>query len=363
MKRIAILLCGVLCGAALAQAPDLSKMDIVEKSVPAGPVALVDGQPISGADYLNLYKRQVDQLSKMAGPDKMTDELRLQTGVETIRRMIRERILLNEAAKRGLSVTDAEVQAEYNKQLADMQAMVMEETKETLTEQQFLERIGMTRDEVLASAKEDMLLGKVREALLAKTNTDIPDADVKKFYDNNKDKFAKPGGIHIKQIFIRPEGGDQAGPKAWEAAQKAADNALARFRAGEQFEKVATEVSNAPDKDRGGHVIVPSLDNLPPFYRAPLAKMKVGDLSEIIKSDHGYHFFVYVSNKEEETVPMEQAEDRIRGLLSRVKEEDSLDDYLRPIEMDPNRVEVYLDIEKNLPASMRQQAGAPASAQ
>ncbi len=130
MKRIAILLCGVLCGAALAQAPDLSKMDVVEKSVPAGPVALVDGTPIDGAEYLKIYRQQVDQLSKMAGPDKMTDELRLQTGVETIRRMVRERILLNEAAKRGLVVTDAEVQAEYNKQLADVQAAALEETKE-----------------------------------------------------------------------------------------------------------------------------------------------------------------------------------------------------------------------------------------
>jgi len=363
MKRIAILLCAVMCGAALAQAPDLSKMDAVEKSVPNGPVATVDGQPIAGTEYLALYRQQIEQLSKMAGADKVTDELRLQTGVETLRRMIRERILFNEAQKRGLSVTDAEVEADYNKMLADMQAAVMEETKQTITEQQFLERLGMTREQVLARAKEDMLLGKVREALLAKVNTEIPDADVKKFYDNNKEKFAKPGGIHIKQIFVRPEGGDAAGPKAWDAAEALAKKALARIQAGEQFEKVAREVSNAPDRESGGHVMVPTVDNLPPFYRGPLSKMKEGEMSELIKSEHGYHFFVYVSRKEEETVPVEKAEDRIRGMLSRVKEEDALNDYFTPIEMDPNRVLVFMEIEKNLPASLREQAGAPAKAQ
>jgi len=87
--------------------------------------------------------------------------------------------------------------------------------------------------------------------------------------------------------------------------------------------------------------------------------MKPGDLSDLIKSEHGYHFFLYVSSKESETIPVAEAEQRITGLLKRVKEEDALDDYFRPIESDPNRVQVFLEIEKNLPPSLLQEE-APA---
>jgi parvulin-like peptidyl-prolyl isomerase len=354
MKRIAVALaCTLFSAIALAQAPDLASMDVIEKSVPGGPVAVVDGKEISSADYLNLYRSQLAQLSQMAGVEKVTDELRFQAGIECLRRMVRERILLNEAAKRNITVSDAEVEAEFNEQLASMQEAMLKQNNEQLTEQQFLEKAGMTRAQVLASAKQDMIVSKTRDALVQGKEISIPDADVKKFYDSNAERFSKPGGVHLQQVFLRPEGGDQAGPAARDAARKAAEKALSRVRAGESVDKVAREVSNAPDAERGGHVAVPSFENLPPFYQGPVRAMKPGELSEVIESPHGYHFFLYISNKDEEKVPLEQAQDNIRNLLERVKEEDMLDDYLRPIEMDPERVQVYLDIARNMPASMR----------
>jgi parvulin-like peptidyl-prolyl isomerase len=361
MKRFVVTaIAAVFCALASAQAPDLSKMDLVERSTPDGPVAMVDGLPISHEEFLGLYRVQMAQLVGMAGGvGKVTDQMRLETAIQCVRRLIRERILLSEARKRGINVSDAEVQAEYTRQFTQMQKDYQEQTKQTLTEQQFLEKIGKTRDEVLQDAKQGMLIERTRDALLKGANTTVPDADVKTFYEKNPETFSRPGGVHLKQIFIRPEGGAQAGPKAWEAAEKAANKALARIRAGETFEAVAREVSNSADAANGGHIMVAGVDKLPPFYQGPLKAMKPGELSNIIKSEHGYHFFYYVESKEEEKVSLADAEDRIRGMLTRIKEEDHIDDILRPIELDPERVLVYLDFEKNFsPELRRATAGA-----
>ncbi len=120
-------------------------------------------------------------------------------------------------------------------------------------------------------------------------------------------------------------------------------------------------MSNSPDKDRGGNVAVPALENLPPFYQGPIRSMKPGELSDIIKSEHGYHFFLYVSSTADEQLDMGAAEERIRNLLTSVKEEEFLNNFMRPIESDPTRVSIYLELEKNLPPSMLQKAGASAS--
>lgn len=362
MNRIAVLMPALLlCFFAQAQAPDLSKLDIVERSVPGGPVAIVDGVPVSNVDYLNLYRGQLMQLAAMAGVERITDETRVQTGIECIRQIVRERILLNEAAKRGITVSDSEAQAEYAKMLADTQAEIQESTGKPVTEAEFLEKIGRTRDEVVARTREDLVMERTRAALLKGVDTSVPESDVKAFYEKNKEKFARPGGIHLQQVFIRPEGGANAGPAAWEAAEKTARRALARVRAGETLDAVAREMSDSPDKDRGGNVAVPALENLPPFYQGPIRSMKPGELSDIIKSEHGYHFFLYVSSTADEQLDLGAAEERIRNLLKRVKEEEFLNNFMRPIESDPTRVSIYLELEKNLPPSMLQKAGAPES--
>ncbi|MFM1920888.1 MAG: hypothetical protein RLZZ303_2522 [Candidatus Hydrogenedentota bacterium] len=360
-RSIQFALALMLAAAAHAQAPDLSKLDLVERSVPNGPVAMVDGVPISNVDYLNLYRGQLMQLAALAGPERITEENRVQAGIECLRQIVRERILLNEAAKRGITVSQSEAEAEYAKMLADTQAEIQENTGKPVSEAEFLEKLGRTREQVVAKTREDMVLERVRAALLQGVNTNVPDADVQKFYENNKDKFARPGGVHLRQVFIRPEGGANAGPAAWEAAQKAAEKALARVRAGETIEKVAADVSDAPDKDRGGNVIVPAFENLPPFYQSAIGKMKPGELSGVIKSEHGYHFFLYVASKESESGDLDDVEDRIRNILTRVKEEEALNNFIRPIETAPDRVQIYLELEKNMPESMLNKAGQPAS--
>ncbi len=50
-----------------AQAPDLARMDIVERSVPDGPVALVLGTPISREEFLSRYRIELLEYAATTG--------------------------------------------------------------------------------------------------------------------------------------------------------------------------------------------------------------------------------------------------------------------------------------------------------
>ncbi len=70
MTRIAclsILACLILAAVAPAQVPDLATLDLIERATPAGPVALVDGQPISQEEFLRQKDYVEALLAESAG--------------------------------------------------------------------------------------------------------------------------------------------------------------------------------------------------------------------------------------------------------------------------------------------------------
>jgi len=338
-----------------AQAPDLSKLDVVERAVPAGPVAIVDKSVVEREEFLTAYRAQIGQLSAMAGAERVDDKLRARTGVAVLADLITDKVLIEEAYRRGLSISDADVSSQYNKEIADLQSKVLEQSGESVTEADLLERSGQTKETLLKSIRNGMLTEAVRTELSKGVDTKIPDADVKKFYEARIDQFTRQGGVHIKQIYIRPEGGDAASPKSWEAAQREADNALARIRAGEKFETVAIDVSDAPDGRRGGDLGMMPAETLPPFFRQAVAKLEPGELSNVVKSPQGFHIVHYVGTQDSEVMPLNDAKEKIVSLLQRVKVEEAIENFVEPIATDPLRVEVYLDLQQSLGALLEEQ--------
>ncbi|MBI1317473.1 MAG: hypothetical protein GC168_00805 [Candidatus Hydrogenedens sp.] len=350
MKHALLIVCLLAAGSVFAQAPDLSKLDVVERAVPAGPVAIVDKSVVSREEYLTAYRAQIAQLSAMAGADRVDDTIRARTGVTVLANLITEKVLLEEAYRRGISVTDAEVNAQYNKEIADLQANLVQESGEAVTEADLLQQSGQTKADLLESIRKGLLIQGVRTQLAKGVDTKVPEADIKKFYDARIDQFTRPGGVHIKQIYIRPEGGEAASPKSWEAAQKVADKALARIRAGEKFETVAADVSDSPDASRGGDLGMMPADSLPPFFHQAVSKLEPGELSNVVKSPQGFHIVHYVGTQDSEVMSLSNVHDKIKSLLERVKVEEAIENFTEPIATDPERVQVFLDLQQSLSA-------------
>lgn len=338
---------------ALAQAPDLSKLDIVERSTPDGPVAIVDGVPIDRETFLRLYHRHLADVMQMTGkkPEDLDHHFRVRAGLDTLGELIRREILVQEAKRRKVSVSQEDVEKKYREKMEEYRQELKKSAGLLPTEEEVLTLAGQTRQEAIESIRRQ-LIEEVMSDLLLKQRQDkekITDKAVREFYDKNRDKFRRPGALHLKHILIRPKPSpDQADEAAWKAAEETAKKARLRVMAGESFDAVARQVSEAPDAAGGGDLDMAPVSALPPFYVAAAEKLADGDLSDPIRSEFGVHIIQKIGSQPSGDVTFDEAAPRIRAMLEGMQAEDAVNDFIEPIVNNPDRTKIFLPLDRTL---------------
>src|SRR6185295_18675869 len=140
---------------AWAAAPDLSNMDIVLKSVPDGPVAVVNGQPINSSTFKDLYMGEMVRWGKVNSRNIPDDE-RLGIAANSLRMLIEREVLYQEAVRRKLSVSDTELQAKWKSEFDDLKKRVTKDGDPPLSEDEVLKRANTTRAEAMNELRRAM---------------------------------------------------------------------------------------------------------------------------------------------------------------------------------------------------------------
>lgn len=359
MRVVTLLLaagCVAACGA-WAQAPDLRTLDVVERSVPIGPVAMFDNGSVDGAEFIREYRRHLAEVVQMVRPPELTDEFRVRAGLMVLGEMIRREILAKEAERRGLSVSAREIDAEYAERLKTFEAELTAATGRTPTETEILARAGQTREEAKASIHRRLLAQQARDAIAAEKGVTVTDQEISEYYSDNPQLFQRPGRMHLNQIFIIPKpNAVQADEAAWTRAEELTARARARILAGEQFAAVARDMSEAPDASQGGDLGMLAVAEMPPFFVEVAAMMKPGELSQAFRSQYGVHLLRLAAAEPSETVTEAEAEPAIRRMLTHLKSEEAVAAFCEPIINDPDRTKIFIQLERTL-AAMGKTAG------
>jgi parvulin-like peptidyl-prolyl isomerase len=344
-------LAATMAGTVHAQAPDLSRLDVVERSVPGGPVALVRGEPITRESYIGFYRAELTAYARQSQTTQISDSDRVKIGVRCLARLVQREVLRQEAQQRKLSVPDSEVDAQFNEEIQHLQRGFSQQEGRPVTLEEALKMADTTREAMRDAVRESLLVDKAYEAVAREQGIAVSDAEIAAFYKDNAELFDRPDSVHLRQIYVRPLPTAQAASEAqWEEANAKAQRALGRVRAGEKFETVARDMSDAPDAQRGGDMgLVPS-ERLPEAYRAAITKMKPGDMSEVLRSPYGLHIVQLMENQGGSRVSLEEARPRIRASLERDKAEMAVLAWSEPILDDPEQVRVFLALEKTLAA-------------
>ena len=98
-----------------------------------------------------------------------------------------------------------------------------------------------------------------------------------------------------------------------EAAQKAYD----RVQAGEDFGKVAIEVSQADTAGKGGYMGIVSWGRLDPDLEDKLWSLNLGEVSEPFKTREGWNLLYVTDKRPAPTPPLEKATPQIRSVLNK----------------------------------------------
>jgi len=146
---------------------------------------------------------------------------------------------------------------------------------------------------------------------------EVSDADVASYYQENIDNFRQAEQRHIAHILIEFND-DEA------AAKSQAESLLARVKAGEDFAELAKEFSaDTFSGENGG-----DLDWMEPgtmdeaFDEQAFALAEVGSVSELVKTEFGFHIIKMLDIKPEQTKSLDEVRDELFALVSENRAKD-----------------------------------------
>lgn len=346
---VALVMFTLSAGFGAAQAPDIKSMDVVERSVPDGPVAIIDGVPIAGRDFIQDYRRHLGNVMNLVRNPDVNDEFRVHAGLTILGDMIRAEILVKEAERRKITVPEADVQADYANKLKHFSEMLKKEGGGEASEAQILEKAGQTRDEALASIRRQLLVAKISDQIAKEEGIKVSSEEVRTYYEKNPQLFQMPGRIHLSQILAVPKpSAAKADESAWKKAEEKMERARARVLAGEQFAAVARDTSEAPDAAKGGDMGMVMASGLPPFFVELASKMKPGDISGVFRSEFGVHVIRLSESEPSQVVALEEAAEKIKLVLMRAKTEEAVLKFCEPIVNDTDRTQIFIQLERTL---------------
>lgn len=184
---------------------------------------------------------------------------------------------------------------------------------------------NLTEKELLDIIRKDIVINNLFEKEIISKIT-VPEADVKKFYDENMDKFRRPESFHASHILIGVD------PKATaEEKQKAREKAEAvrkKILKGEDFAALAKAESSCPSKENGGDLGTFGMGQMVPPFEKATAALKPGEISEVVETQFGYHVIKLIEKKEAGIVKLDEAKENIQNYLKQTKAQKSIADYV-----------------------------------
>lgn len=161
-----------------------------------------------------------------------------------------------------------------------------------------LKQEGMTMADLRRSLERQMLVSEVQQRdVIAKIA--VTDDEARAFYEANKQQFTTPSEITLREILVEVPVTDRGINVAQDDAARAkAEEIRKRLLAGEPFPRIAAEISDAPSKANGGLIGPITRDELAEALQAQVDRMKVGEITEVMRTQRGYQILKLESRTE-----------------------------------------------------------------
>jgi len=244
-----------------------------------------------------LHREQGDYSERGFKNKKSFNEIRQRL----LQNMIDRELLYRESLNQGTYVREEELQREMRR----YKSLYTE-----VTFQRMLEEAGLTPEEWIETKKQNLLVKKYLDQISAKQEPMTPQ-QVKDYYEQHQEEFKVPESVRVRQIVTDKK--------------EKAESILRRLRNGENFAKLARDVSLSPDRKRGGDLGFITKGSFPREFEVCFS-MNPGEISPIIPSLYGFHVFKVLEKGPAKTLSLKEVEGRISLKLrqqsrERVREE------------------------------------------
>jgi peptidyl-prolyl cis-trans isomerase SurA len=195
-----------------------------------------------------------------------------------------------------------------------------------------LEQANLTLEALRTNFERTYLVQAVTQNEIMK-GASLTDEEARQYYRAHQKDFLTPATVMLREVFVevptQTQGG-QVGFLASVADLAEAKVAAARDRAlkGEDFAKIAAEVSDSGTKANGGLIGPVLVSELSDTLRGLFEKMKPGDLTEPLRTPKGFQLFKLESRSDPQPEPFEKVRDQIGDLIYRQRAETETQKYL-----------------------------------
>lgn len=170
---------------------------------------------------------------------------------------------------------------------------------------------GLDKGAEIEEKLQDLKKRLVVESYLKKkveAESQVSDADLQKFYEQNKDKFKSGEQIKASHILVK--------------AEKEAKDILAQVKAGGNFEELAKKYSADSSSAKGGDLGWFGKGSMVPVFEKAALALKEGQVSDVVKSDFGFHIIKLTGKRPAGLRPLEEVKEQIKGAIMPQKQQE-----------------------------------------
>lgn len=358
-------------------------------------VVTINGEDISKASFNRDFERARMQHQEATGRGISDQNELKKLKKDVLEALIQKRLLVQTAVALGLAVTDDSVNTYITTQIP-----VLREDGKFSTDRfsQLLRSLGMTAHRFKEEVREQLLIQQLatsleysqfvlpREVIFAyalgletrdiryielkpeqfNQNINISNADIKKYYDRNKESFTTPEKVSVEYLtlsyddvkknvkvsdqevkdYYQQNQANFRTPARWQVAHLLISDR--KEKAKEKAEEIHQQITKGGDfaalvkkhsddvvtKNDAGKLPWVTLGTLDSSIDTELLNLKVGDVSKPFKSKYGYEIIKLLDKKESVTKPFASVKGTIHDTLLRErvqKQFDNLSDELADI--------------------------------
>ena len=275
------------------------------------PVITVDGREIPS----QAIEFELSRLIRFYSQHLPEDQIRAQLDIlrrRAVEQAVGARLLTMEAMRLDIVVSETEID--------DHIAVMRKQAGGADKFDELLKRQGLS----MQMYREQVRLGRRTDKLVEQVTSSAPDptdAEIAAHFEEHKSEYRRGERVRAQHILVKPENDT---PAAKEAARAKIAEIRARVLAGANFGDEASAHSDCPSGKNGGSLGWFSRGMMVPEFDKAAFEMKVGEVSDIIETQFGYHIIYKNEVEEAADADIDLVRDQIREFLRHSRRGDLL---------------------------------------
>jgi peptidyl-prolyl cis-trans isomerase C len=277
--------------------------------------ATVNGKPIFKSQYdheLSVFQKRAAQQGRPLSDADLTSVKK-----QILENLIDAEMLYQQSQKEGVKVDDQSI----NEQIETIKKRFPDEA----AYKKALEGMDISEKEIRSQIQRGLAINQLLDTNVRQKIT-VTAEESNNFYNSNPNFFEQPEQVKASHILIKVAPDDEESKKI--QARKKIETIQKKVRQGEDFGSLAKANSEGPTAQRSGDLGYFSRGQMvKPFEDAAFA-LNVGEVSEIVETQFGYHLIKVTDKKPARTIPYKEVQPMVEQHLKNEKEKTEIQNYI-----------------------------------